>query len=326
MADVTQAFSEMERADGCRRARFPRADHGRRGSRGSVARWRDGAVVNLDLSRERRSVQGPVDDAAYRRRRRVGRDLRGRRHGAFAGRGGLSIASSEGARRLVDFLGHDAVLSATTARCPLQSNSARLASKTGCAVRGRDGPVAARDRLSDCPRTEAQSACDALAGYQMLAAWVGEWTVTNPAGARAGSSRVERSPDGCGLIEHWEGVNPAGTACARDGPARLRSPAQSWRHLWVDATGFTAPLSGKSTAERSSYERRRRSPAGSSGGIAIDACGRRWHHRPDRRAFGRWRQGLGTRLSAHLPAETNLRPLAHSVTVRRVQTYNHDVE
>jgi hypothetical protein len=114
----------------------------------------------------------------------------------------------------------------------------------------------------------APRACESIANYQVLAAWVGEWTVTNAAGARAGASRVERSPDGCGLIEHWEGTSPAGQALPGTGLHAFDRQSQGWRHLWVDASGFTAALVGTATAGSAVYERASTQPGGSNAATA----------------------------------------------------------
>lgn len=102
---------------------------------------------------------------------------------------------------------------------------------------------------------QPSAGCEAVSEYRLLAAWVGEWSVKNAAGANAGTSRVERSPDGCGLLEHWEGRNPAGQPVPGTGLHAFDRASQGWRHLWVDATGFTAVLTGKVESGHVVYER-----------------------------------------------------------------------
>jgi hypothetical protein len=104
--------------------------------------------------------------------------------------------------------------------------------------------------------------CSAIAEYRTLAAWAGEWDVVNAAGVNAGSSRVESSPDGCGLIEHWRGRAPSGSINPGTGLHAFNRSAQTWTHLWVDATGFTATLTGRVDNGRVVYERTSQQPGG----------------------------------------------------------------
>lgn len=111
-------------------------------------------------------------------------------------------------------------------------------------------------------QSAAPAGCGAESRYETLAAWVGEWDVTNAKGQPAGTSRVERSPDGCGLLEHWRG-RPIGT-----GLHAFSRATQQWTHLWIDASGFTATLTGtvengavvyrRSTTEAGGVERQHR--------------------------------------------------------------------
>lgn len=104
---------------------------------------------------------------------------------------------------------------------------------------------------------QAPSGCADDARYVALVSWVGEWDVRNAAGQPAGSSRVERSPDGCGLVEHWRGRGMPGT-----GLHGYNRATRTWSHLWVDASGFTASLTG--TVENTSvvYRRTSQQPGG----------------------------------------------------------------
>jgi hypothetical protein len=60
--------------------------------------------------------------------------------------------------------------------------------------------------------------------------WIGDWTVTNVDGSRAGENRVERILDGCAVIEHWHGVD-----AGDDGISLFSYDAarQSWEQVWV---------------------------------------------------------------------------------------------
>ena len=114
----------------------------------------------------------------------------------------------------------------------------------------------------------ATPGCNESAEYRVLAEWVGNWDVVNAAGAAAGTSTVEKSPDGCGLLEHWRGRSPAGGSNPGTGLHAFNRNARTWTHLWVDATGFTATLAGSVNAGRIVYER-----------TSLQASGLTRHHR-----------------------------------------------
>jgi hypothetical protein len=108
----------------------------------------------------------------------------------------------------------------------------------------------------------ASTGCAAVPEYQTLAAWSGDWDVKNPAGNAAGRSHVEPSPDGCGLIEKWQGLTPSGTGVVGTGLHAYDKTSKKWTHLWVDATGFTATLNGSVVDGRVVYERTTTQPGG----------------------------------------------------------------
>jgi hypothetical protein len=69
--------------------------------------------------------------------------------------------------------------------------------------------------------------------------WVGEWDVVNPAGAFAGSSRIERQGD-CTILETWASsrgsyVGRSLNAVGADG---------KWRQIWTDTSGAWTELVG----------------------------------------------------------------------------------
>jgi hypothetical protein len=59
-----------------------------------------------------------------------------------------------------------------------------------------------------------------------------------------------------------EGTNPAGQALPGTGLHAFDRQSQGWRHLWVDASGFTAALVGTATAGSVVYERTSTQPGG----------------------------------------------------------------
>ncbi len=114
----------------------------------------------------------------------------------------------------------------------------------------------------------APPACDSVPEFRVLAEWVGSWDVVNAAGAGAGGSTVERSPDGCGLLEHWRGRSPSGGTNPGTGLHGFSRTSKGWTHLWVDASGFTATLTGRVDGSRVVYER-----------TSLQAGGLTRHHR-----------------------------------------------
>ncbi|HEY2069847.1 MAG TPA: hypothetical protein VGG48_09860 [Rhizomicrobium sp.] len=60
--------------------------------------------------------------------------------------------------------------------------------------------------------------------------WIGDWTVTNADGSKAGENRIERLLDGCAVIEHWHGVDKGD-----DGLSLFTYDAvrHGWDQTWV---------------------------------------------------------------------------------------------
>jgi hypothetical protein len=70
--------------------------------------------------------------------------------------------------------------------------------------------------------------------------WVGAWEVTTPAGKAAGSSRIERMANGCGLLENWTG---AGGFSGKSLNA-YNSAKHAWQQFWVGSDGTVLELAG----------------------------------------------------------------------------------
>jgi len=71
--------------------------------------------------------------------------------------------------------------------------------------------------------------------------WVGEWEVSTPQGAPAGTNRVERLLDGCALQEHWAASDGSkGTSLSS-----YDAVAHVWRQTFVDDTGQVLVLEGE---------------------------------------------------------------------------------
>ncbi len=70
--------------------------------------------------------------------------------------------------------------------------------------------------------------------------WIGDWSVTTPQGDLAGTNRIERTLQGCVLVENWVGSkggagNSFNLWTAADG---------KWHQVWVDDSGNMLALSG----------------------------------------------------------------------------------
>ena len=70
--------------------------------------------------------------------------------------------------------------------------------------------------------------------------WIGEWSVTNPAGKVAGQSRIESIAGGAGLLENWSG---AGGYTGRSLNAYNVAKKQ-WQQYWVGSDGGVLELAG----------------------------------------------------------------------------------
>jgi hypothetical protein len=70
--------------------------------------------------------------------------------------------------------------------------------------------------------------------------WLGEWSVTNPAGQAAGESRIESIAGGAGLLENWTGAkSDTGRSLNAWNPGR-----KQWQQFWVGSGGGVLELAG----------------------------------------------------------------------------------
>ena len=72
--------------------------------------------------------------------------------------------------------------------------------------------------------------------------WIGDWEVHGgPEGDRLlGTSRIERSENGCWLVEHWRGVGGNHGTSTNAWDAQHRT----WRQFWVGGDGVVLRLAG----------------------------------------------------------------------------------
>ena len=82
--------------------------------------------------------------------------------------------------------------------------------------------------------------CDAPE-HRQFDFWIGEWTVTNPAGRTAGTNKITRVAGGCALLEEWSGAGgmPGKSLNIYDASRKV------WHQTWVDASGLLLQIEGK---------------------------------------------------------------------------------
>ena len=84
----------------------------------------------------------------------------------------------------------------------------------------------------------------AAAEHRQFDFWIGEWDVTNPAGAVAGKNRITRILNGCVLLEEWAGAGGGSGKSFNLYDARR----ERWQQTWVDGNGGILELHGGLTA------------------------------------------------------------------------------
>ena len=91
------------------------------------------------------------------------------------------------------------------------------------------------------PTPSAQKGSPCASGpHHQFDFWLGEWDVSSPQGAPAGTNRVERLLDGCALQEHWEATDGSrGTSLSS-----YDAVARKWRQTFVDDSGQVVVLEG----------------------------------------------------------------------------------
>ncbi|MCZ6918761.1 MAG: hypothetical protein O7I93_18445 [Gemmatimonadetes bacterium] len=83
------------------------------------------------------------------------------------------------------------------------------------------------------------AACSASA-YRQFDFWIGQWDVTNPQGAAAGTNTITRILQGCVLHESW--ASAGGSPGESHNIYNLQTG--QWHQTWVDATGTLLQLDG----------------------------------------------------------------------------------
>ena len=100
--------------------------------------------------------------------------------------------------------------------------------------------------LATMAQTPAAPATCGTPAHHALDFWIGRWTVTNPAGQPAGSSTVDPTPDGCGLIERYTGnAGPAGRRYLGTGLHVFDATSNAWRQLFSDNRPAATAMTGR---------------------------------------------------------------------------------
>ena len=84
----------------------------------------------------------------------------------------------------------------------------------------------------------AHAACEAP-GHHQLDFWLGRWEVWSD-GEKVAESRIERSPEGCAIVEHYRQPDGfTGTSLNFRDPMLHR-----WRQSWTDSMGGVGEFTG----------------------------------------------------------------------------------
>ena len=87
-------------------------------------------------------------------------------------------------------------------------------------------------------QSERPAPCDS-APYHAFDFWLGEWTVTDPAGQLAGTNSITKEENGCLIVERWSGASgTTGQSYNYYDPG-----SGKWHQLWV-AAGAIIDYSG----------------------------------------------------------------------------------
>ena len=74
----------------------------------------------------------------------------------------------------------------------------------------------------------------ASAAYRQLEFWIGHWEVRLPNGTLAGTDLVERSLDGCVVLEHWTDVRGE----TGESLFYFHTASNTWKQVWTTRYGI----------------------------------------------------------------------------------------
>ena len=82
--------------------------------------------------------------------------------------------------------------------------------------------------------------CKTDSTYRQFDFWIGEWEVFNPQEQKAGDNVIEKSENGCLLVENWTSAS-GGTGKSMN---YYDPEAKLWKQVWVDGTGNVGYFNG----------------------------------------------------------------------------------
>ncbi len=88
---------------------------------------------------------------------------------------------------------------------------------------------------------KATTPCEYDAESRKFDFWIGDWDVFGPGGQKAGTSHIERSLDGCLLIENWED-RLGGTGKSFN---TYNAGTKKWQQFWVESDGAVTSYEGE---------------------------------------------------------------------------------
>lgn len=77
--------------------------------------------------------------------------------------------------------------------------------------------------------------------YRQFDFWIGDWRVEGRNGKLAGTNRIERIADGCGLLETWTAATGGATGRSLSGYA---TDDGKWHQVWIGSGGLRMHLVG----------------------------------------------------------------------------------
>jgi hypothetical protein len=86
----------------------------------------------------------------------------------------------------------------------------------------------------------AQSKACSAPEHRQFDFWIGDWSVTGPAGKHAGDNTIKAVADGCALSESWRGAK-GGMGLSYSAYDSIR---KVWHQTWVDKDGLVLLLDG----------------------------------------------------------------------------------
>ena len=96
----------------------------------------------------------------------------------------------------------------------------------------------------------AAAPCESRPESRQFDFWVGEWDVTTPKGAHAGSSSVQKILGGCVVFENW---TPASGAAGKSLNA-YNSKLKMWQQFWTSASGNVTEYRQSNTTWKASFD------------------------------------------------------------------------